>query len=151
MDSALTNLQRLICHKTQQTKPNIQGPINKIRNSVGNRQSWIAWQTVNEVSKRKGTSRAKLKAASQEEQILMWKEHFKNLLGKSPKVTAKTHMKINYQLDIKLGQFTQEELDVVLTKINNRKVASLDEIPPKVWKTRKFDNPLLQYCNAIYK
>ena len=33
----------------------IQGQINKIRNSEG-RQSWIVWQTVNEVSIRKNTS-----------------------------------------------------------------------------------------------
>ena len=45
----------------------IRGQINKIRNSVEDRQSRIAWQTANEVSKRKSTSRAKLKAASQDE------------------------------------------------------------------------------------
>ena len=65
----------------------IQGQTNKIRNSVEARQSRIAWQTVNEVNKRKRTSRAKLKAASQEERIHLWKELFKNLLGKTPKVT----------------------------------------------------------------
>ena len=42
----------------------IQGQINKIRNSVEDRQARIACQTVNEVRKRKSTSRAKLKAAS---------------------------------------------------------------------------------------
>ena len=47
----------------------IQGQINIIRNSVENRQSQIAWQIVNDVSKRKNTSRAKLKAANQEERI----------------------------------------------------------------------------------
>ena len=56
--------------------------INKIRNSVENRQCRIAWQTVNEVSKRKNIWRAKLKAASQEEWIHMWKKYLKNLLGK---------------------------------------------------------------------
>ena len=35
--------------------------MNRIRNSVKDRQSCIAWQTVYEVSKRKGTSRSKLK------------------------------------------------------------------------------------------
>ena len=80
----------------------------------------------------------------------MWKEHFKNLLGKSPKVTDKPIMKIiNSQLDIELGQFTQE-LNIVITKIKNRKAARLDEIPPEVWKTRKFNDLLLQYCNNVY-
>ena len=50
---------------------------------------------------------------------------------------------INNQLDIKLGQFTLEELDIVLTKVKNRKAAGLDEIPPEVWKTRNFNERLL--------
>ena len=54
------------------------------------------------------------------------------------------------QLDIKLGLFTQEELDSVLRKIKNRKAAGLDEIPPEVWKTRQFNDILLRHCNAIY-
>ena len=103
-------------------KEYIQGQINKIRNSVEDRQSRIVWQTVNKVSKRKSTSRAKLKTASQEEKIHMWKEHFKNLLENSLQVTDKPMTKIiKKQLDIKLGQFTQEELNVIQTKIKNRK------------------------------
>ena len=35
------------------------------------------------------------------------------------------------QLDIKLGPFTKEQLDLVLIKIRNRKAAGLDEIPPR--------------------
>ena len=54
------------------------------------------------------------------------------------------------QLDIKLGPFTQEKLDLVLRKIKNRKAAGLDEIPPEVWKTRQFDDILLRQCNAVY-
>ena len=42
---------------------------------------------------------------------------------------------ISKQLDIKLGQFTQEELDSVLRKIKNRKAAGLDEIPQKYGKS----------------
>ena len=57
---------------------------------------------------------------------------------------------ISKQLDIKLGPFTQEELDSVLRKIKNRKAAGLDEIPPEVWKTRQFDDILLRHCNAVY-
>ena len=91
-------------------------------------------------SKRKSTSRAKLKATSQAEEIHTWKNDFKNMLWKSPKVTDETiTIIINNQFDNKLGEFKQEELDVVLSKIKNRKVAGLDEIPPEVWKTRTFD------------
>ena len=63
----------------------IQDQINKIQHSVEGRQSRITWQIVNEVNKRKSTMRVKLKAANQE-QIHLWKEHLKNLLGKFPKV-----------------------------------------------------------------
>ena len=83
---------------------------------VEDRESRIAWQAVNEVSRRKSTARAKLKAASQEERIHLWK-HFENLFGKPPKVTEEPVTKIiGNQLDIKLGQFTQEELDLALIK-----------------------------------
>ena len=58
-------------------------------------------------------------------------------------------LKFNNQVDIKLGQFPQEEPGVVITKINNRKAASSDEIPPEVWKTRKFDDRQLQYSNTV--
>ena len=57
---------------------------------------------------------------------------------------------IDNQLDIQLRQFTQDELDVIQTKIKNRKVAGLDEISPEVCNTRKFDDILQQYCNAVY-
>ena len=103
------------------------------------RQSRIAWQTINEVSRRKNTAKAKLKAANQQERIKLWKQHFENLLGNPPKITHEPITRIiSKQLDIKLGPFTQEELDSVLRKIKNRKAAGLDEIPPEVWKTRQY-------------
>ena len=124
---------------------------DKIRDSVEDRQSRIAWQTINEVSRRKSTVKAKLKAANQQERIKPWKQHFENLRGNSPKVTHEPITRIiSKQLDIKLGPFTQEELDSVLRKIRNRKAAGPDEIPPGVWKTRQFDDILLRHCNAVY-
>ena len=65
----------------------IQNQIDKIRDSVEDRQSRIAWQTINEVSRRKSTAKAKMKAANQQERIKLWKQHFENLLGNPPKVT----------------------------------------------------------------
>ena len=129
----------------------IQNQIDKIRHSVDDRQFRIAWQTVNEVSKRKSTTKAKLKAANQEERIQLWKQHFENLLRPPP---WKLHMNQSRELSvknyIKLRQFSQEELDSVLRKIKNRKVTGLDEIPPEVWKTRQFDDILLRQCNTVY-
>ena len=52
--------------------------------------------------------RAKLKPACQEERLLKWKEHFKNLLKK-----PSCNHRQNDQLNIKLGQFMKEELDSI--------------------------------------
>ena len=106
---------------------------------------------INEVSRRKSTAKAKLKAASQQERVKLWKQHFENLLGNPPKVTNEPITRIiSNQLDINIGPFTKEELDSVLRKIKNRKAAGLDEFPPEVWKARQFDDILLRQCNAVY-
>ena len=82
------------------------------------KQSRIAWQTINEVSRRKNTAIAKLKAANQQDRIKLWKQHFETLLGNAPKVTHEPITRIICkQLDIKLGPFTQAELDSVLRKM----------------------------------
>ena len=61
------------------------------------------------------------------------KQHFDNLLGNPPKVRHEPITRIiSKQLDIKLGQFTQEALYLVQRKIKNREAAGLDEIPPEV-------------------
>ena len=87
-----------------------QNQNNKIRDSVEDRQSRIAWQTANDVSRKKSTVKDKLNATSQEERIQLWKQHFDNLFGKPPKVTHEPITKfISNQVDIKLRQFTQEE------------------------------------------
>ena len=129
----------------------IQNQIDKIRDSVEDRQSRIAWQMINEVSRRKSTAKAKLKATNQQEWKHLWKQHFENLFRNPPKVTHEPITRIiNKQLDIKLGPFTQEELDSVLRKIKNRKAARLNEIPPEVWKSKQFDDILLRNSNAVY-
>ena len=123
----LKKVQRELTNTYKKEQEYIQSQIDKIRNSLADRQSRIAWQTVNEMNKRKNTSRANLKVASQEEQKVIWKKYLKNLLGNSSKVTNKPITKImNRQLDIKLGQFIQEELNEVLGKIKNRKTAGIE-------------------------
>ena len=111
----------------------IQNQIDKIRDSVEDRQSRIAWQTINEVSSRKNTAKAKLKAANQQERIKLWKQHFENLHGNPPKITHEPITRIiSKQVDIKFVPLTLEEVDLVLRKIKNRKAAGLDEILPEV-------------------
>ena len=56
----------------------VQNQIDKIRDSVEDRQSRIAWQTINEVRRRKSRVKAKLKATNQQERIKLWKQHFEN-------------------------------------------------------------------------
>ena len=138
-------------HISKRTDRIHQNQIDKIRDSGEDRQSRIARQTINEVSRRKSTAKAKLKATNPQERIKLWKQHFENLLGNPPKVTHEPISRhISKQLDFKLRPFTLEELDTVLRKIKNRKAAGLDEIPPEVWKTRQFDDILLGHCNAVY-
>ena len=73
-----TNTNALKLKKAQNESANIylkeqteyiQNQIDKIRDSVEDRQSRISWQTVNEVSRGKGTAKATPKATSQRERI----------------------------------------------------------------------------------
>ena len=90
----------------------------------------------NEVSRRKSAAKAKLKATSLEERIQLQKQ--------PPKATHEPITKIkSNQLDIKLGQFTQKELDSVLRKIKTGKPTMVDEISTEVWKTKECDDILL--------
>ena len=86
----------------------IQNQIDKIRDSVEDGQSRIAWQMINEVNRRKSTTKAKLKTANQQERIKVWKQHFENLLGNPLKVTHEPITRFfSKQLDIKHARRTQ--------------------------------------------
>ena len=96
------------------------------------RQSTIAWQIINEVSKRKSTAKAKLEAANQQERIKLRKQHFENLLGNPPKVTHEPITRIiSKQLDIKLGPFTQELDSVLKKKLKIGKLQGWTRFPQK--------------------
>ena len=82
------------------------------------------------MSRRKNTAKAKLKAANQQERIKLWKQHFENLLGNPPKITHEPITRIiSKQLDIKLGPFTQGELDSVLRKLKIGKLQDWTKFP----------------------
>ena len=72
----------------------IQNQIDKIRDSVEDRQSRIVWQMINKVSRRKSTAKAQLKTKKQQERIKLWKQHFENLVGNPPKVTHEPIIKL---------------------------------------------------------
>ena len=111
-----TKINALKLKKVQNELPNIYlkeqteyiwNQINKFRDSVEDRQSREAWQTVNEVSGRKSTAKAKLKSTGQGERIHLRKQY---LLGNHPKVMDESITKIiSKQLDIKLGQITSKK------------------------------------------
>ena len=122
--------------KNKQKTEYIQNQINKHRYSVEDRQSRIVWQTVSYHARRTSTP---------------VETTFRDCTRKTSKSYAESITKtINNLLDIKLEQFTQEELDLVLKKIKNRKAVELDEISQEVWTTRTFDDILLRHCNVVY-
>ena len=51
----------------KEQKEYIQNQIDKVRALVEDRQSTIAWQMINEVRRRKSTTKAELKATSQQD------------------------------------------------------------------------------------
>lgn len=53
--------------------------MNLVQYSIERKESATIWQTINEISRKKNSTKAKLKATNEKE---MWKNHFQNLLGK---------------------------------------------------------------------
>ena len=80
----------------------VQSKIDEIKSAADNKQSALAWKTVNEISGRKKTTKAKIKANDQAERVSKWKDHFQNLLGNPPNVLNRPTQKIfENELDIK--------------------------------------------------
>ena len=130
----------------------LQSKIDLIASTHANRQAAAAWKPVNEVCKRKSTNKSKLKASDQNERLQLWEQHFKNLLGKPPRlVESPVNRAINNELNVKKGMFTMKELTTVLNALPNGKACGLDNIPAEVWKTGAFNEELLvALCNAVY-
>ena len=82
---AATVLQRKLeqVYKSEKAKF-IQEKIDSITAAAESQKSSLAWQTINKITGRKNSSKAKLKGDSQDERVSKWKEHFKNLLGPTP-------------------------------------------------------------------
>ena len=129
----------------------IQSQIDEIKGAADNKKSSSAWSTINRITGRKKSNKSRLKAKDDEERLKLWKEHFKNLLGKHPVTIPSEMIKIvDETLPIKIGPFTENELQSVIKAIKNKKSAGLDEIPPEVWKSGMFDQELLMFCNQVY-
>ena len=79
----------------------------------------------------------------------MWKEYFENPLGNSPKVTNIPITKsINCRLDIKVEQFTHNELNEILRRIKNRKDTTSTRMSSEELKTREFDDLHFRFSNS---
>ena len=52
--------------------------------AVSKKKSAIAWKEVNDVSGRKNSNKSKIKAIRGEERIIVWHNHFKDILGNPP-------------------------------------------------------------------
>ena len=100
----------------------MQGKVQSIQEAAANKQSSHVLKTANQINGRKLSNKATLKATSQEERLSKWKNQFQQLLGSAPNVSDTEIEKIAENLlNIKLGNFTKEELDAVLRRIKIRK------------------------------
>ena len=71
------NRRTLLLILIKKNKRLCHNKIEEIENAVTNKKSALAWKTINEVSGRKHSNKAKLKATSEKERIQLWHDHFK--------------------------------------------------------------------------
>ena len=113
----------------------VKKKIIEIESSVSKNQSAVAWKIVNEISRRKTSHKAKIRANSQKERLQKWKGHFQKLLGTEPSVGNVPIQKIiQEELGIKKGKFSKLELQKKFKKLKYNQACALDKIPPEVWK-----------------
>ena len=130
----------------------LQMKIDNIEKASANQKSALAWKTVNEISGRHGANTAKLKATSEEERLKLWKKHFEDLLGSTPKIKESNITPVvSTVLNIKTGPFEMYELNKARKQVKNGKASALDNIPPEVWKIEELGETLLNFCNAVYQ
>lgn len=106
---------------------------------------------MNEVSGRKRSSCSKIRAASPEERIRLWKKHFENLLGQPQVVDEQLITKVFDILSIETGVFTNLELQKAIKTTKNNTATGLDNIPGEIRKLNCLNKQLLQICNKAYK
>ena len=89
----------------------VREKIEVIKKATEQQRSKFVWHTVNEISGRKQSNQGKLKAENQEEGVLIWKQHFQDLLGSEPPpVDEELIPVVNEDLPIDTSDFTMVEL-----------------------------------------
>lgn len=128
----------------------VEEKILEIEKAHLNQKARLAWDTVNEITGRKGTKKGQIRAESPEERVQLWKEHFKNLLGQPPVIDDHPVEKVFDTLPVETNDFTEDELVKAIHSLKNNKAAGLDGIPAEVWKTSCLNKELLEVCNKTY-
>ena len=129
----------------------IQLKIDEIENAVTHKKTAIAWKAIYEISGRKKSNRARLEAKNDKERIMLWHNHFKELLDKKIISTKHINLDENEQdQDFKRGLFTSDELLKATKRIQNGKYVGLDEIPVDICKIPEMQEFLLECCNRVY-
>jgi exonuclease III len=129
----------------------IQGKINNITHLHTSQQHSAAWRTINEITGRKDNPTATIKGGSQEKRKEEWLNHFKKLLGESPRVSANLpKIQVAEDLNIPTKAFTMKELKSVTQRLVSKKTPGPDNIPPLIWKDENFHPLLLDICNHVY-
>ena len=114
-----------------------------------------SWRICNEVTGRKRSNRAILKADSPTERVGIWKDHFEKLLAPAPSPQVpgtNTHTPkiiVEAELPIDTEDFTMAELGACLKGTSNNKATGLDGIPAEVWKFGGLQQELLEMCNSV--
>ena len=135
----------------QEQEKYVNEKIHAIADAIQHQKSGLAWETVNELTGRKGTNKGRIKAKSPEERVSKWKNHFSNLLGQPPNVTTKPTVSVICEtLPINTENITMEELVKCVKGFKNNKANGLDNIPIEVWKTGALNQQLLDTCNKTF-
>ena len=128
----------------------MKSKIKEIKDEHINHHFRLVWDTVNEVTRRKGLKRGRIKASNTDERLAIWKNHFQKLLGQSPEIDDQPLPKVFDTLPIKTGEFTAIELQASIKSFQNNKATGLDSIPIETWKTGCMNEELLNVCNKAY-
>ena len=129
----------------------VREKVHIITNSIEHRKSGLAWQTVKEMTGRKGANRGRIKAKHPAERRKKWQDYFTNLLGQPPVVASKPTITIVEEtLPINTENISMEELVKCVNGFKNGRVAGLDNIPIEGWKSGALNTELLEVRNKAF-
>ena len=100
-----------------------------------NKKSSLAWKTVNEISGRKNSDKAKITTESDKERIKLWHKHFHDLLCVQPNIPGvEIKTIINNTIYVETGIFKMTEL----TKTRVQKMENHVDLTRYQWNIKSF-------------